>query len=355
MTRLSRRKNRVTSPWPEGKAGGRSSIRLHLAGDDRAKALAECLGGIPWEQFVSLTFDTKRVGSVDQRRANREASRWCENLPFWFRSPVGWLYVMERGTGGAWHVHVLLVGLKGRPIDGPLMTWNLRNGDTHVTAVSDALGVTRYVAKTVFTDGDFMISESLVRYRDIPAKDESQEVRAVPPHENSLNEGQSLGQQNDSDVHCLEEAPCSTRNEKNEVTELPPSRAGACAPLRQPSGTRSARTFKAPTRDQTADPYLGLKSLAGCSGLSVRTLRGHLKRRQARLPHYRVGGKILVLRSEFDSWMKRHFHQVQDPDHMAIAVNQLVDELCADVASTLTAAGRRRENRAPLSHPRRRG
>jgi len=50
------------------------------------------------------------------------------------------------------------------------------------------------------------------------------------------------------------------------------------------------------------DRYLSLRSLATYAGLSIRTLRGYLGRRHAPLPHYRIGGKILVRRSEFDRW-----------------------------------------------------
>ena len=52
------------------------------------------------------------------------------------------------------------------------------------------------------------------------------------------------------------------------------------------------------------DAYLPLKALAGYSGLSVRTLRGYLTHPSRPLPHYRVGGKVLVKRSEFDVWMR---------------------------------------------------
>jgi hypothetical protein len=52
-----------------------------------------------------------------------------------------------------------------------------------------------------------------------------------------------------------------------------------------------------------ADAYLPLNALAAYSGLSVRTLRGYLVHPSRALPHYRVGGKILVKRSEFESWM----------------------------------------------------
>ncbi len=51
------------------------------------------------------------------------------------------------------------------------------------------------------------------------------------------------------------------------------------------------------------DPFLSLKALATYSGLGVRTLRSHLEDVGHPLPCYRVGGKILVRRSEFDTWI----------------------------------------------------
>jgi len=50
------------------------------------------------------------------------------------------------------------------------------------------------------------------------------------------------------------------------------------------------------------DVYFSLRALAAYASLSVRTLRGYLVRPHA-LPHYRVRGKILVKRSEFDKWI----------------------------------------------------
>jgi excisionase family DNA binding protein len=52
------------------------------------------------------------------------------------------------------------------------------------------------------------------------------------------------------------------------------------------------------------DGYLSLRTLAVYSGLSVRTLRARLIHGARPLPHYRVGGKILVRRTEFDAWMR---------------------------------------------------
>jgi hypothetical protein len=56
-----------------------------------------------------------------------------------------------------------------------------------------------------------------------------------------------------------------------------------------------------------ADPYLSLRALADYSGLSVRTLRKFLDRNppaQA-LPCYRLAGKVVVRRSEFDAFIQQ--------------------------------------------------
>jgi hypothetical protein len=55
------------------------------------------------------------------------------------------------------------------------------------------------------------------------------------------------------------------------------------------------------------DPYLSLRALAGYSGLSVRKLHQLLALSPAEaLPCYRVNGKILVRRSEFDGWIAQY-------------------------------------------------
>ncbi|HYT73516.1 MAG TPA: helix-turn-helix domain-containing protein [Vicinamibacterales bacterium] len=53
------------------------------------------------------------------------------------------------------------------------------------------------------------------------------------------------------------------------------------------------------------DAYLPLKALSSYAGLSVRTLRGYLTDRTRPLTHFRVGGKILVRRSDFDAWVSQ--------------------------------------------------
>jgi excisionase family DNA binding protein len=73
------------------------------------------------------------------------------------------------------------------------------------------------------------------------------------------------------------------------------------------------------------DPFMALKALADYSGLSVRKLREYLEAPAHPLPCYRVGGKILVRRSEFDAWMSRHRHVGRGD----------VDRIVADVLRTL--------------------
>ena len=56
--------------------------------------------------------------------------------------------------------------------------------------------------------------------------------------------------------------------------------------------------------DSLADPLLDLRALTRYSTLSPRTLARHLRDLERPLPHYKVRGKILVRRSEFDRWME---------------------------------------------------
>lgn len=51
-----------------------------------------------------------------------------------------------------------------------------------------------------------------------------------------------------------------------------------------------------------APAYLSLKELATYSGLCVRTLRARLNDPLRPLPHYRIGGRVLVRASDFDTW-----------------------------------------------------
>ena len=70
--------------------------------------------------------------------------------------------------------------------------------------------------------------------------------------------------------------------------------------------------------------WLDLKALTGYACVSERTLRVWIHRPHNPLPAVRVGVKILVRRSAFDSWLESY--QVNNVD-----VGYIVDELIAGV------------------------
>jgi len=80
------------------------------------------------------------------------------------------------------------------------------------------------------------------------------------------------------------------------------------------------------------DPFLSLRALATYSGLSVRILRGYLTDPAHSLPHYRIGGKIVVRRSEYDAWAAQ-FKALRD---------QSVEQIVADVLADLQGPPRRK-------------
>ena len=65
------------------------------------------------------------------------------------------------------------------------------------------------------------------------------------------------------------------------------------------------RVIQAVTIQTDLDPYFSLQGLAGYSCLSRRTLQALVNDPRDPLPSYRVGGKILVRKSEFDPWIAR--------------------------------------------------
>lgn len=75
-----------------------------------------------------------------------------------------------------------------------------------------------------------------------------------------------------------------------------------------------------------AGGYLPLRTLAGYAGLSLRTLRGYLTHPARPLPHYRVGGRILVKRSDFDAWVEQ-FRVAVEPQGLDALVDDVVASL----------------------------
>ena len=78
---------------------------------------------------------------------------------------------------------------------------------------------------------------------------------------------------------------------------------------------------------QSVQPcFLSLKALAVYSSCSVRWLRDRLVDRNRPLPHYRVEGKILVKRDEFDTWM-----ETQRVVHPSGQLTEIVEHVVAQV------------------------
>lgn len=72
--------------------------------------------------------------------------------------------------------------------------------------------------------------------------------------------------------------------------------------------------------------FLDLKTLAAYSSCSIRWLRDRLVDQSHPLPHYRVEGKLLVQRDEFDEWMDVH-RVVQPSDQLSQIVESVVSQL----------------------------
>ena len=76
-------------------------------------------------------------------------------------------------------------------------------------------------------------------------------------------------------------------------------------------------------RDLIEPGYFDLQALAAYSSCSVRWLRDRLVDRLRPLPHYRIEGKILVKREEFDRWLSSS-HIVNSPDGLIEIVDSVV-------------------------------
>lgn len=73
-----------------------------------------------------------------------------------------------------------------------------------------------------------------------------------------------------------------------------------------------------------SDQYFDLPGLSSYCGLAIPTLRDHLKKGQ--FPYFKVKGKILVKRSEFDKAMEKKF-RVNRPGDLRRLVDETVEQL----------------------------
>lgn len=70
---------------------------------------------------------------------------------------------------------------------------------------------------------------------------------------------------------------------------------------------------------QTDAGYFDLRALSVYSGVCVRSLRSYLADADNPIPHFRMRGKILVSKTEFDAWVISHRVTPKKDDTKAVA------------------------------------
>ena len=155
------RHSRLTSTWPATVAE-----QARLTGARLRDAWGSFLGRIPWQWFATLTFDPILVFPVSRAVVEREATWWGRLVAKMVRRPVGWVCAPERGRGGLWHGHMLLLGpsqnwspAAARPV------WEARNGRIDLRPVQHAPGIALYTSKEAATAGTIILSDTLTRYQ----------------------------------------------------------------------------------------------------------------------------------------------------------------------------------------------
>lgn len=161
--------------------------RLRVSGTELQQRWAEFLGRLPWEWFVTLTFDPKRVFPVGRTVASREAFWWCGLASHVLRKQLGWAYAVERGYGGAWHAHVLVLAVGNSPLTGPTAAWKQRNGLVDARRVTDCRGAALYTAKDI-VDDEVVLSDSLIKFTQLRG-----ERITVPLGQNPVDFGMNSG------------------------------------------------------------------------------------------------------------------------------------------------------------------
>ncbi len=154
-------RRRLTSGWPGTVATQARPSRTRLR-----EAWASLLGRFPWEWFVTLTIDPKRVFPVSCAVVEREATEWCHQVARMLRLPVGWVCALERGRGGGWHAHVLMIAERfGWSPKAALPVWRERNGRIDARRVTDRAGIALYTTKEAAEAGTFVLSDTLTQYQ----------------------------------------------------------------------------------------------------------------------------------------------------------------------------------------------
>ena len=81
-----------------------------------------------------------------------------------------------------------------------------------------------------------------------------------------------------------------------------------------------------PLFEKIGTGYFTLKLLATYTSCSVRWLRDRLSDPMHPLPHFRIAGKILIKREDFDVWIA--VHRVDKP---SCEISELVDSVISDI------------------------
>ncbi len=73
----------------------------------------------------------------------------------------------------------------------------------------------------------------------------------------------------------------------------------------------------------TPDVIYDLKGLSGYCSLKIPTLRDYIK--AGELPHYKLKGKILIRKSDFDNWLETF--RVNKKQELNNIVNEILENL----------------------------
>ena len=172
-----------TQRWPVV-----SVAQTRLTGSDLREGWVTLVGRFPWEWFVTLTVDPKRVFPVSRAVVEREAVWWCNFVAKILRRPVGWVCATERGRGGQWHSHaVMLADRPGWSPEAGLPAWTERNGRIDLRPVTDREGIALYTTKRAAEAGTIVLSDTLVKYRSLVQPTDPIVVPLVAPEAAASN------------------------------------------------------------------------------------------------------------------------------------------------------------------------
>lgn len=156
---------RIATSWPKQHQSLTANGSVRLGKEALHRGWAQLVGCIPWEVWITLTFDPERWPRRDRRLAEEETQwllRYTERV---FRRPIGWALAAERDRTGAWHSHALIAGVGDRKWNAPMATWKERCGFIHVEPVWEGQGISEYITKSVGWGGEVVLSDTLALYR----------------------------------------------------------------------------------------------------------------------------------------------------------------------------------------------